>query len=347
MTICRACSGELTDRDRYCRNCGALVPPVVAELDETHRFNPSAPLPAGAHAPPDTTNPLYAPQYPVYSPPQVAAPMYQTRSLVRRIFSAKLFWALMMLALLFIFFGVGVMIGSDFARNDGGDGGGVTAVEDEGPEAARYKYEEAVQNALGFKQGEYSAAEFPDVQGIFVNNLMRDDSPAALARIQAGDLITELNGQPVRNDSELSTIMKSLETGQEVSVKVYRDGAVIPLRIKVSDPSFPPAQPVIDPEDQGFLGILDSSRHCCIPGTKKWGVKVEELHINGPAELFGLQKGDFITEFNGRPVKTPNEFNRHIRAANPRSEVLLRFYRGAEELKIKVIMGHRWKSESE
>jgi PDZ domain len=208
------------------------------------------------------------------------------------------------------------------------------------PARVRHKYEEAVQNGLGFKQGVYSATEFPGIQGIFINYLMSDDSPAALANIQAGDLLTELNNQKVRNDSELSQVLESLETGQEVPVKVYRDGAMTSSRIKIADRALPPSQSKTELRDQGFLGILDSFRRP-LPGTKIWGVEVKELHINGPAKLYGLRPGDVITEFNGHPVKTPNEFNRHIRAVRPGSKVMVTFYRGVTDQKIEVIMGHR------
>jgi len=220
------------------------------------------------------------------------------------------------------------------AARDGAD----PAIVD--PARVRHKYEEAVQNSLGFKQGVYSATEFPGIRGIFINYLMSDDSPAALANIQAGDLLTELNNQQVRNDSELSQVLESLETGQEVPVKLYRDGAMTSSRIKIADRALPPSQPKTELRDQGFLGILDSFRRP-LPGTKKWGVEVKELHINGPAKLFGLRSSDIITEFNGHPVKTPNEFNRHIRAVKPGSKVAVTFYRGVTEQKIEVIMGHR------
>jgi hypothetical protein len=208
------------------------------------------------------------------------------------------------------------------------------------PARVRHKYEEAVQNALGFKQGVYSATEFPGIHGIFIDNLMSDDSPAALAKIQAGDLLTELNNQQVRNDSELSQVLESLETGQEVPVKVYRDGAMTSSRIKIADRALPPSQPKTELRDQGFLGILDSFRRP-LPDTKKWGVEVKELHINSPAKLYGLRPGDVITEFNSHQVKTPNEFNRHIRAVRPGSKVVVKFYRGVTEQKIEVTMGHR------
>jgi putative serine protease PepD len=68
---------------------------------------------------------------------------------------------------------------------------------------------------------------------------------------------------------------------------------------------------------------------------------VKELHIKSPAKLVGLRPGDIITEFNGHPVKTPNEFNRHIRAVKPGAKVAMTFSRGVTEQKIEVTMGHR------
>src|SRR5262245_4681180 len=342
MAICRACSSEIIGSDRYCRNCGSPVAPVVADFDDTRRFNPSAPLPAAPPGSPDPTNPLYA-SYAAYAAPQSASRLRQTATLVKALLRQKLIWALLAL-MLFTFVGMGIGIGRGISRRgapDPREAAEAQQAQDEiNDEIARHKYEEAVQNALGFKQGDYSATEFPGAQGIFINHLMSDDSPAALAKIQAGDLMTELNDQQVRNDSELSQVLKSLETGQEVPVKIYRDGAMIGSRIKIADRAFPPPQPKTEPRDQGFLGILDSFRRT-IPGTKKWGVEVRELHINGPAELFGLRPGDVITEFNGHPVKTPNEFNRHIRAVKPGSKVAVTFYRGVTEQKVEMIMGNR------
>jgi len=349
MAICRACSSEIIGSDRYCRNCGVPIAPTVAEFDDTRRFSPSAPLPAAAPGTPDPTNPLYAHPYAAYAAPQSSSPLRQTATLVKALLRQKLIWALIAL-MLFTFVGLGIGIGRGMRHRQPPNWGGQPAhaprdgarPANVDPAIVRHKYEEAVQNALGFRQGPYSATEFPGVQGIFINNLMSDDSPAALAKIQAGDLMTELNNQAVRNDNELSQVLDSLKNGDEVPVKVYRDGAPISLRIKVADRDFPPLQTKTELDDQGFLGILDSSRRCCIPGTKKWGVEVKELHVNGPAELFGLRSGDVITEFNGHPVKTPNEFNRHIRAVKPGSKIVLTLYRGHTVQKIELILGHRW-----
>jgi PDZ domain-containing protein len=199
MTICRACSSEINGPDRYCRNCGVQIAPTVAEFDDTRRFNPSAP--------PDTTNPLYAAPSGAYAMNQGSASLNRTASLVRMLLRRKFIWVLILL--LFVT-SIGMGIGIGKAMNRRSSQAFVELTEErteEDAEMSRRYYEEGVQNALGFKQGVYSAGEFPEAQGIFVNSLMSDDSPAALAGIQAGDLITELHDKQVRNDSELSQVM--------------------------------------------------------------------------------------------------------------------------------------------
>src|SRR5262245_3552904 len=277
MTTCRACSSEITGPDRYCRNCGVPVAPTVAEFDDTRRFSPSNPLPAVPPGQPDITNPLYAAQSAAYVPPQGSAPSAPFALLIKLLFRKQLAWALIALMVL-TFVGLGIGLGRATKRRPAPDFRRQAQEHRErdevNEETARRNYEIAVQNALGFNQGVFLASEFPDQQGIFVNHLMSDDSAAALAKIQGGDLLTELNGQSGRNNSELSKVLDTLKTGDEVPVTVYRDGSTLNLKIKIANRAFPPIQPKIEPRDQGFLGILNSSRHCCIPGTKKFGVVV-------------------------------------------------------------------------
>src|SRR5262249_53716141 len=176
MAICRACSSEIIGSDRYCRNCGALVAPVVAEFDDTRRFSPSAPLPAAAPGTPDPTNPLYAAPYAAYAATQSSSPLRQTVTLVKALLRQKPIWALLAL-MLFTFVGLGIGIGRGMSRRQmpyisgqpvrGPRNGPRPAGVD--PKVVRHNYEVAVQNALGFKQGVYSATEFPDAQGILVN----------------------------------------------------------------------------------------------------------------------------------------------------------------------------------
>src|SRR6266511_5774876 len=114
MAICRACSSEIIGSDRYCRNCGVPVAPVVAEFDDTRRFNPSAPLPAGPGTT-DPTNPLYAPKYAAYVAPHYSSPLRQTATLVKALLKQTPILALLAL-MLFTFVGLGIGIGRGMSR---------------------------------------------------------------------------------------------------------------------------------------------------------------------------------------------------------------------------------------
>jgi S1-C subfamily serine protease len=204
--------------------------------------------------------------------------------------------------------------------------------------------DEAVENGLGFVPADLSNDEYPDLDGIFVQKLTSDDGPAALAHIQAGDVLMEFGDKPVSDSKDVAGVLASAGPGSEIAMKLYRDGEVISSKIrvkmKVTDPSRAPSQPKPDPVRQGFLGAGDVQRSCCIDGTRKWGLEIQRIVDNSPADLAGLEQGDVITEFDKHPVRTPEELSRRIRAATPRSKVLIRFYRGANEQTAEVLIGH-------
>jgi S1-C subfamily serine protease len=200
--------------------------------------------------------------------------------------------------------------------------------------------DEAVKNGLGLVPADLSNDEYPDIDGIFVQKLTSDNGPAALAHIQAGDVLMEFGDKQVSDSKDVAGVLASSGPGSEVATKIYRDGEVISTRIRVADPLRVPYQAKPDPVRQGFLGAGDVQRSCCIAGTRKWGLEIQRIVDNSPADLAGLEQGDVITEFDKHPVRTPEELSRRIRAATPRSKVLIKFYRGANEQTAEVLIGH-------
>lgn len=330
MTICQACGTERNDLDRFCRNCGVPVATSVGDLVDTRRFNPNAPVASADRGSRELYGPAYVPPAAAYATPQEPLSPYQTASLRKRLFQRKFFW-LMLLWILSLVVVAGIGIGAHKS--------GMRRAARE--ENARRVMKNDAQNALGFRPGALRDAGYSaDVRGIFVESLVNDDGPAALANIQAGDVLMELNDQPVRNNGEVSTVLDALTPGTEVPLKVYREGEMVSLRIKIADRSFPPIEPKLEPREQGYLGVNNSVRRCCVPSPQKWGVEIEDVNDNGPADLAGLRAGDVITEFNGVPIRTPGEFNRRIRATPPRSKVPVTFYRGNTQQKVELILGH-------
>jgi S1-C subfamily serine protease len=303
---------------------------LVGELEDTRRFDPPAPSSAAAQpGSRELTNRLYVPPPAAYHSAPGLSPLYQTGSVRKSLVWWKI-GLLIAILMAFTFMAVGIKVGIDRRR-----------ARRESTEMARRSFQNVVQNALGLKLGSFSASDFPDVHGVFVDSLMSDDSPAAVAKIQAGDVLMELNQQPVRNSPELVEVLNSIKPGTEVPVKLYRDGETLTLRIKVADPSIAPPLLKTSTREQGFLGVEGIGNRRRIPGTKKWGVEIRRPTANGPADLAGLQSGDLITEFDGHAIRTAEEFRRRLQATQPRSKVAVKFYRGNTEQAVEVTVGHR------
>ncbi|HMX27716.1 MAG TPA: PDZ domain-containing protein, partial [Blastocatellia bacterium] len=298
---------------------------------DTRRFNPQAG--AAQRASGELNNPFYVPPAGAYPAPQPSAPVYQTASLRKSFFRQKALWLILLwIVSLVAVFGVGIAARANWSRRN--------RINNEFQ--GRKVYSNDAQNALGFQPGNLRDAEYSaEIKGMFVESLVGDDSPAALAGIQAGDVLTELNEQPVRNQGELGRVLDDLKPQAEIPAKVYREGEEVALRIKIADRAYRPPQMNLPLADQGFLGVTNTARRCCIPNTQKRGVEIQGIFENGPADLGGLREGDLITEFNGTAVRTPGEFNRLIRAAKPRSKVTVTFYRGTVLQKIELTLGHR------
>jgi S1-C subfamily serine protease len=62
-----------------------------------------------------------------------------------------------------------------------------------------------------------------DGAGAYVGSV-RPESPAARAGVQAGDVVEELSGAPVRNSADLERIASQRRPGQPTSITVRRGG---------------------------------------------------------------------------------------------------------------------------
>jgi len=284
---------------------------------------------------PSSVNDFVAPYYgaPV-SPGPVAhtsKSLYQTASLRKRLFQKKFVW-LAVIWLLSLIAVAGIGIGARESRSR----------RFRNAEMVRRSNIDDIQNSLGFKPGQISDAGYSgEIKGIFVESLVTDDGPAAVAGIEAGDILLELEGVPVRGNSDVSQILKDLSPNSVVQAKVYREGETLDLKVNIADRNFQPLQPKFRPREQGWIGIRDSVRRCCVPGTQQWGLEVLGTMENSPADLGGLREGDVITEFNGSKIRTPEEFNRRVRNTKPRSKATITFYRGNVEQKAELILGYR------
>jgi serine protease Do len=71
--------------------------------------------------------------------------------------------------------------------------------------------------------GEQLAAHFGVEAGVLVSSV-EDDSPAARAGLQAGDVITTVNGEAVENVGDVRAALPGADSGAGVAIGIVRDG---------------------------------------------------------------------------------------------------------------------------
>jgi len=79
-----------------------------------------------------------------------------------------------------------------------------------------------------------SAFEVPEVNGVIVVRVL-PNSPAAIAGIRRGDVITEIDGKPITKAEQLQELVENTKLGQSLKVQVRRNGQVQQLAVKPAE----------------------------------------------------------------------------------------------------------------
>jgi serine protease Do len=158
-----------------------------------------------------------------------------------------------------------------------------------------------------------------DTKGALVS-FVEDNSPAANAGMQRGDVIREVNGKAINDQGELRNQIAELEPGNTLSLKVLRNGAEKTLSVKVAARPVETASksaPVPDAGTSGKLGVAiqdlnpQIARQLGLPPSVT-GVVVTQVQPDSPAADAGLKRGDVVQEVNRQPVKSASDFKNAV-----------------------------------
>jgi len=151
------------------------------------------------------------------------------------------------------------------------------------------------------------------------------NSPAAKAGIRAGDVITAVDDQKIRNSNDLQMAIMYRRPGERVTVTLVRDKKALVLSVILEErPEESPSAAVpgisrfgitvqdLTPELKSRYGIARES-----------GVVVVAVEPGSRAYWAGLQAGDLIVEVNRQPVSSTSDWNRIISQIGEDEEVLL------------------------
>jgi S1-C subfamily serine protease len=138
---------------------------------------------------------------------------------------------------------------------------------------------------------------------------VRPGTPAEVAGLAPGDVITAVNGDPVFSVCDLWDLVQEAADARELVVRVNRGGMVREVTARL-DPA--------SDERRTRLGL-----------TVQPGVVVAETLPGTPAASAGLAPGDVIAAVNGTPVLTGKQFRDTVNGWSG-GEFVLQVCRGGE-----------------
>jgi serine protease Do len=135
------------------------------------------------------------------------------------------------------------------------------------------------------------------------------NGPAAKAGVQAGDVITAVDGTAIKDARDLAKRIGSIAPGTSVKVTVWRKGEEKTLSVALGE---------LPNQREARAATPDSPSHGDVPrlgltlapagqvaGSGSEGVVVTKVDPNGVASEQGFQTGDVILEVGGNKVASP------------------------------------------
>jgi serine protease Do len=178
----------------------------------------------------------------------------------------------------------------------------------------------AIADSLGLKKAAGALVDQPE-----------PNSPAAKADVKAGDIITEVNGTPIKDARALAQQIARSAPGSSAKLTVLRDGKTQNVEVTLATmpkqeqeaSAQPPQEEHRAPEQHLGMNLAPAQD---VEGTGKEGVVVLGVDPNGPAAQNGVQTGDVILDVSGKAVQTPSQVREAINQTKSqgRHSVLMR-----------------------
>jgi serine protease Do len=183
-----------------------------------------------------------------------------------------------------------------------------------------------------------SAMKLSSIKGILVSEVM-ESGPGAKAGLKSGDVVLELNGQPVTSTGEFRNAIAAAGAGASAKLGIVRDGKPMTVEVKLGELPEKAAAGGGAKENDG-AGALDGltlddlspqvRQRYDIPSSVKSGVVVTDIDGGSAAASSGLRPGDVILEVNRTPVGDVGKFKQAY--AKSQGNVLVRLVREGRTL---------------
>ena len=155
---------------------------------------------------------------------------------------------------------------------------------------------------------------------------VENDSPAAKAGIQPGDVIVSVNGKEVKSSNELPPLIANILPGNSAKLQVWRKGSLRDIDVKVGAQKEDKDKVASAEGKEANLGRLGLGLRTLTPEERrqvdgKGGLLVES--VSGAAARAGIRPGDVVLSVNGEPVSSVEQLRSLVAKASKRVALLI------------------------
>ncbi|MGV3550191.1 Do family serine endopeptidase [Rhizobium sp.] len=165
-----------------------------------------------------------------------------------------------------------------------------------------------------------------EAAGALVNGQQNADSPGYKAGLRDGDVVTAVDGDPIKGPKELARKIGSLAPDKTVDLSVWRDGKSISIKVTLGKMQDDTRVASADPNRQGGTNggddeqapieqSLDKLGLRVAPADDGNGVQIVDVDPQSDAADKGVKAGEKITSVNNQDVKTAADIQKVIEDA--------------------------------